>query len=110
MIKDQKLQNLEPLDVRQDIAVSPHAVVSRTLLEGPSGTVTLFAFDKGQALSKHSAPFDAGVAVAEGELEIEIGDKTVTVGAGRYLIMPAGIPHALKALAPSKMLLSMFKA
>ena len=109
MIKDDKLKVLEPIGPATDIAVAEGAVVSRTLVEGAGGTVTLFSFDKGQSLSKHSAPFDAVVAVAEGELELVIGDKTVVLGAGKLVVMPADVPHALKALLPTKMLLTMLK-
>lgn len=109
MIKDDKLKMLEPVGPVTDIAVSDGAVVSRTLVEGSGGTVTLFAFDKGQSLSRHSAPFDAVVAVAEGELELEIGDQVVRLGAGKLVVMPADIPHGLKALQRTKMLLTMLK-
>ena len=109
MIRDEKLKNIQPMAPLHDIEFAPGSVVSKTLLEGPGGTVTLFAFDRGQTLSKHSAPFDALAAVAEGELELEIGDKTVTLRAGQLIVMPADIPHALKALQKTKMLLTMMK-
>lgn len=109
MIKDEKLQKREGLDLKADIEYSTGSVVSKTLLEGGGGTVTLFAFDGGQALSKHSAPFDAVVLVAEGELELEIGEKTVNLTEGKMIIMPSNVPHALKALKKTKMLLTMLK-
>ena len=85
------------------------AVVSRTLVQADTGTVTLFAFDKGQGLSEHSAPFDALVQVLEGNAEITIGGEMITVTAGQALLMPADIPHALHAPERYKMLLTMIK-
>jgi quercetin dioxygenase-like cupin family protein len=92
------------------IAYQPGSVVSRTLIDKPSGTVTLFAFDKGQGLSEHTAPFDALVEVIDGEVEITISGKPSRVNKGEMLIMPAGKPHALKAVASFKMLLTMIKS
>lgn len=85
------------------------AVVSKTLVKKPSGTITLFAFDKGQELSEHSAPFDAMVHVLEGEVELIIGGEPVIARANEFVIMPANIPHAVKAKTPFKMLLTMIK-
>jgi len=84
-------------------------ITSRTLVESPTTTVTIFAFDTGQALSEHSAPFNALVQVFKGELEITIGGKPNTVGEGQMLIMPADIPHALRAVKKSIMILTMAK-
>jgi quercetin dioxygenase-like cupin family protein len=86
------------------------AVVSRTLHKGPAGTLTLFAFDAGQELSEHTAPFDAWVQVLEGTAELRIGGETVRAEAGQIVRMPAGIPHAVKAPGRFKMLLTMFRA
>ncbi len=96
-------------DVRDLVSVQEGAVVSRTLVDRPVGTVTAFAFDGGQALSEHSAPYDALVQVVEGELEISIGGESHTVTSGRWLLMPADIPHALEAKEPSVMLLTMIR-
>jgi quercetin dioxygenase-like cupin family protein len=85
------------------------AVVSRTLLKGEKGTVTLFAFDAGQGLSEHSAPFDAFVQVLDGETALTIGGKEVLARAGQSIVMPAGIPHALHATTRMKMLLTMIR-
>ena len=98
-----------PFDVRDLVSVQEGSVVSRTLVDRPVGTVTAFAFDKGQALSEHSAPYDALVQVVEGELEISIGGESHKVTSGRWLLMPADIPHALKAKEPSVMLLTMIR-
>ncbi|SMG42980.1 cupin domain-containing protein [Dethiosulfovibrio salsuginis] len=96
-------------DIRDLVSVQEGAVVSRTLVDRPVGTVTAFAFDKGQALSEHSAPYDALVQVVEGELQISIGAESHTVTSGRWLLMPADIPHALQAKEPSVMLLTMIR-
>ena len=86
------------------------SVVSKTLLEKKTGTVTLFAFDKGQGLSEHTAPFDAMVFVLDGVAEIVIAGKPVMVRQGEMLVMPANQPHALKAVERFKMMLTMIKS
>lgn len=86
------------------------SVVSRAIIQGEKGTVTLFAFDKGQFLSEHSAPFDVLVQILEGEMNISIGGKTNIVCGGESLIMPADIPHALKASTRVKMNLVMIRS
>jgi len=85
------------------------AIVSRTLVKNPAGTVTLFSFDKGQALSEHSAPFDALVHVLDGEAEITIAGKSTRVKAGEMILMPANVPHAVKAAERFRMLLTMIR-
>jgi len=86
------------------------SVVSQTLLERTTGTVTLFAFDKGEGLSEHTAPFDAMVLVADGEAEIVISGKANRVSAGQMIVMPANEPHALRAVERFKMLLIMIRS
>ncbi len=86
------------------------AVVSRTIIQKPVGTVTIFSFDKGQGLSEHTAPFDAMVEILDGEAEISIDRKPVLVKAGEFIIMPANKPHALQAVKKFKMALIMIKA
>ena len=88
----------------------PGAVVSRQVIAKPTGTVTLFAFDKGEGLSEHTAPFDALVQVLEGEAEITISKRPHHLKAGEAVIMPANEPHGLKALDRFKMLLVMIKS
>jgi len=88
---------------------APGAVVSRTLQKGPAGTLTVFAFDEGQELSEHSAPFDAYVDVLDGQVLLTIGGKPVPAVAGETVLMPADIPHAVHATTPFKMLLIMIK-
>jgi quercetin dioxygenase-like cupin family protein len=86
------------------------AVVSREILKQKTGGVTLFAFDAGQGLSEHTAPFDALVQVLDGEAEITIAGKRHRVRAGELILMPAGQPHALKADQRFKMMLTMLRA
>ncbi len=85
------------------------SVVSRTLIDKKTGTITLFAFASGQGLSEHTAPFDAFVYIIDGEAEITLAGKPLTVKTGETLTMPANIPHALKANQPFKMMLVMIR-
>ncbi len=91
------------------VAYQRGAVVSREVLRKSAGTVTLFAFAQGQALSEHTAPFDALVIGVDGKADISIAGKAHPVGKGEMIIMPAGIPHALKAVTRFKMILVMIK-
>lgn len=90
-------------------AYQEHSVVSREVIRKPSGTMTVFAFDKDEGLSEHTAPFDAAVYLLEGEAEIRIDGKPYPVKEGEMIIMPANKPHALKAVTPYKMLLVMIR-
>jgi len=91
------------------VDIAAGAIVSRELARTSGGTVTIFAFDAGQGLSEHTAPFDALVQVVEGRLELTIGGKAVTVAAGEMVVMPAHVPHALHAPVAAKMLLTMLR-
>jgi quercetin dioxygenase-like cupin family protein len=86
------------------------SVVSRTIIDKKTGTVTFFAFDEGQGLSEHKAPFDALVYLLEGEAEIVISGKPIRVKGGQMVIMPANHPHALKAIKNFKMVLTMIRS
>jgi len=86
------------------------SIVSRVLLKNKGGTVTLFAFDNGEGLSEHTAPFDALVVVLEGEADIEIAGEAFKVQEGETITLPANRPHAVKAAARLKMLLIMIRA
>ena len=86
------------------------SVVSRTIIDKATGTVTLFAFDEGQGLSEHTAPYDAMVHVLEGEVKVTISGKAVIAKQGEITIMPANQPHALSAITRFKMLLTMIKS
>ena len=86
------------------------SVVSRTIIDKKVGTITLFAFDSGQGLSEHTAPYDAFVFILDGEVEISISGKPIRLKEGEMTIMPANKPHALSALSKFKMLLVMIKS
>ena len=85
------------------------AVVSREVVRGEKGTLSVFAFDRGQGLSEHSAPFDATVLVLDGEAEVVIGGNPLEVGAGEMVVMPADVPHAINARQRFKMMLIMIR-
>lgn len=86
------------------------SVVSREVISKKTGTVTIFAFDEGQGLSEHMAPFDAMVYIVDGEANIDIDQKPHHLAAGDMIIMPANHPHALQAIKPFKMLLIMIRS
>ena len=86
------------------------SIVSRVLLKNKGGTVTLFAFDMGEGLSEHTAPFEALIFVIDGEAEVEIAGRAYTVRTGETITLPANIPHAVKAATRFKMLLTMIRA
>ena len=85
------------------------SIVSRTLLQDESGTLTVFSFDEGQALSEHTVPYNAFIQVLDGQAEITIGGKRCAVGTGEIILMPGGISHKVRAVKRFKMLLTMFK-
>ncbi len=91
------------------VDVPEGAIVSRILAKSDGGSVTLFAFDRGQGLSEHTAPFDALVQVVDGRLELTIGGAAVVVTTGEIVRMPANVPHALHAPEPSRMVLTMLR-
>lgn len=97
------------LKVNELIEYQSDAVVSKTLIKKDKGTVTVFAFAKGQGLSEHTAPFDAMVQVVDGVGEIILNGESNTVSKGEMIIMPANVPHALKANQQFKMILTMIK-
>lgn len=97
------------LNVADLAAYQDHSIVSREIIKKPSGTVSVFAFDEGEGLSEHTAPFDALVQVLEGTAEVAIDGAPHTVLPGEMIIMPANRPHALKAVSRFKMLLVMVR-
>jgi quercetin dioxygenase-like cupin family protein len=102
-------------DVRKAVLVDAvdyqeGAVVSKTVIDKKSGTVTLFAFAQGQGLSEHTAPYDALIQVVEGDAEIRIAGTPFRVRAGEMIVLPAGEPHALKAVERFKMMLTMIRS
>ncbi len=98
------------IKLNESLTYQSGAVVSKVLLKKGSGNITLFAFDKGEGLSEHTAPFDAFVHLIDGEAEITILDRQYLLGAGEAIIMPAGQPHSLKAMTAFKMILVMIKS
>lgn len=97
-------------NINQSINYQPGSVVSKEIINKSGGTITLFAFDKGQGLSEHTAPFDALVVVVEGSVEIKISNEKHLVKGGEMLILPANKPHEVKAIEQFKMILTMIKS
>lgn len=95
------------LEAKQVVAYQEGSVVSREIVRGGSGTVSVFAFDEGEGLSEHTAPFDALVHVIDGAVEVTIAGETLRLREGEMVIMPAGKPHSLKALGRFKMVLTL---
>lgn len=102
-----ELINKEPLV--ESINYQNGSIVSKQIIKKPNGNITLFAFDKDESLTEHTSPYEAVVYMVDGEMEIKIGGNPYNVKAGEILVMPAGIPHGLKATIKSKMLLTMIK-
>jgi len=100
----------KPQKLKELVAYSDDSIVSKTILDKPVGTVTLFAFDKGQKLSEHTTPYDAIVQVIDGIAVITIAGKEKEVAIGEVIIMPGNVPHAVTAKERFKMLLIMIRA
>ena len=98
------------LNLDEQIQYQENAVVSSQVLRAESGNVTLFAFDEGQELSEHTTPYDALLQILDGKAEITISGKSFPMQAGETIILPADEPHAVKATAQFKMLLTMIRA
>jgi len=112
-VNDQDQNVVKPAEVKQLIELLQYqdaSIVSRVLLKNKGGTVTLFAFDLGEGLSEHTAPFDALVVVTDGAADIEIAGESFRVKQGETIILPANRPHAVKAATRFKMLLIMIRA
>lgn len=107
--EEQKVLLANPRALAELVAYGEGSVVSRTLMDKATGTVTLFAFDAGQGLSEHTAPFDALVQVLEGTAIVTIGGREKPVAAGQAVLMPADVPHAVRADERFKMLLTMIR-
>ena len=108
--KSKGLAGAQAARVAELVNYQDGAIVSREIVKKPTGTVTAFAFDDGQGLSEHTAPFDALVQVLEGEVEITISGKPHFLQGGELILMPANQPHALKAFKRFKMLLTMIRS
>ena len=100
-------QVVKPVDL---VGYQEDSIVSRTIIDKGTGTLTLFAFDKGQGLSEHTAPFNALVYIIDGEAQVTISGKSLNLREGEMVIMPANHPHALKATNRFNMMLIMIKA
>lgn len=100
----------EIFELNNSVEYAAGAIVSKTILKKTTGNITLFAFDEGQELSEHIAPFDAVVYVMDGKVEIAIDKKPFILNQGETIIMPADIPHAVKAVEKFKMMLVMIKS
>jgi quercetin dioxygenase-like cupin family protein len=101
---------IKPKNINGEINYQEGSVVSKEIINKPTGTITLFAFGKGQGLSEHTALFDALVVVTEGLAEITVSGEKNKVKAGEMLLIPAKSPHSLKAIQPFKMMLTMIKS
>jgi quercetin dioxygenase-like cupin family protein len=99
----------QPIKLGDLVDYQAAAIVSKVIVKQKTGTVTMFAFDAAQELSEHTAPFDALVQVVEGEVEITVSGKPIITKTGEILLLPANQPHALKAITPMKMLLTMIR-
>ena len=112
-MSDQDQNVVRPTEVKELVDLLQYqdgSIVSRVLLKNKGGTVTLFAFDVGESLSEHTAPFDALVVVTDGEADIGIAGESFKVRQGETIILPANQPHAVKAATKFKMLLIMIRA
>ena len=99
----------KPVKLTEIIEYAEGSIVSRTLSKNDAGTLILFAFDVNEELSEHTAPFDAYVQLLDGKVWIKIGEQEITAIAGETVLMPANVPHALKAVEQFKMLLTMIR-
>lgn len=104
------INHSEIFSLENSVSYAEGSIVSKTIVKKQTGNITLFAFDKGQELSEHTAPFDAMVNVMDGKVEIFIDKNPYLLSAGEFILMPANIPHALKAVEKFKMMLVMIKS
>jgi quercetin dioxygenase-like cupin family protein len=109
-VNDKGTASAEVKQLAELLQYQDGSIVSRVLLKNKGGTVTLFAFDVGEGLSEHTAPFDALVVVTDGEADVEIAGESFRVRQGETIILPANRPHAVKAVSRFKMLLIMIRA
>ena len=108
--KDEKIKAAEVQRLEEMVSYQEGSVVSREIVRTPTGTVTIFAFDEGQGLSEHTAPFDALVYILDGEAEVTISGVAHHLEVGEMVILPVNQPHALQAKKRFKMLLTMIKS
>jgi quercetin dioxygenase-like cupin family protein len=110
IMSSNEFEKAKVFSFNNSIEYSKGGIVSKTVLKKQTGNISLFSFDKGEALSEHTAPFDAIIQVVDGKGEITIGGKPYIVEAGETIIMPANISHAVKAVEKFKMVLTMIKS
>jgi len=109
-MEKQELKNSDlPDNINNLIDYQKSSIVSKTFINKKTGTVTLFAFDEGESLSEHTAPYDALVLIIDGEAEFTISEQKYNLKANELIILPANVPHSVKALKKFKMLLVMIK-
>jgi len=104
------IETQEVFITAESIQYAEGSVVSKTLIKKAAGNITLFAFDKSEGLAEHSSPHEALVQILDGKVEINIGDNSYNLQTGQSIILPANIPHALKATERFKMMLTMIKS
>ncbi len=108
-MENEKVEQGSPFIFTDSIAYQADGIVSKRIIQKDKGNITLFAFDAGQKLSEHTAPFDALIQVLEGNAEVLIGGKSNLLKAGQSIILPANIPHAVNAHEKFMMLLTMIR-
>jgi len=108
-MKNKSFKLAEVYNLKEAVSIAEGGVVSKQFIKNKGGNITFFAFDKGEGLSEHTTPFEAVVQIIEGKAEVSIGGKKNIVGEGELIIMPANVPHALQAIEPFKMCLTMLK-
>lgn len=109
-MESNEFKKSEVFSFKDSVEYAAGAIVSKTVLKKQSGNISLFAFDKGEALSEHTASFDALIEVVDGKGEITVGGKPFMLNAGESIIMPANIPHAVRAVERFKMILTMIRS
>lgn len=110
MMENNEYKKAAVIPLADSVEYAGKGIVSKTILKKEAGNVSIFAFDQGEGLSEHSAPFDALIQVLDGKAEIIIDSKPYAVSKGEIIIMPANIPHAVKATERFKMLLTMIRS
>src|SRR5664280_2123814 len=109
-MESNEFERAKVFSFRESIDYSDGGIISKTVLKKETGNISLFSFDKGEALSEHTAPFDAMITVVDGKGEVVIGGKSFILASGQSIIMPANITHAVNAVEKFKMVLTMIKS
>ena len=109
-MSNNEFENSKVFSFDESVEYSEGGIVSKTVLKKQTGNISLFSFAKGEALSEHTAPFDAMITVVDGKVEVVIGGKSFILTTGQTIIMPANITHAVNAVEKFKMVLTMIKS